>query len=1069
MERALKLQARLQTATRSRATRGGDDTEAPESRVLDPELPSMNPPALTLRVLGELAVERDGLAVELPPSKKTRALLAYLAITGRAHRRARLCSLLWDVAGDPRGALRWSLSRLRPILDDDQANRLVADRDSVELHLHGAVVDLLEARRHLAGDPARIPLDELRRLGASFRGELLEGLDLGEFDEFGAWCVAEREAARKLHVEVLTALRDRLVDEPAEAIVHARALAQIDPLDESAHVALVRLLVQTDRWREAEHQLDAARRMFKDLRNSPPRTLEEAWRGLRDGRAPKVAQPPPGRSIETDPPPSASHSMMLVTTFGGRPPFVGREGELTNLRRHLEDVRTAGQLRVVLLAGEPGVGKSRLVSEMRGTARQDGTLVLRGAAYEAQEDRPYGPWIDALRKLPRAVLGTEAGQSLGRLLPEVGAQPEAIASRERLFEAVSSAIAVCTDRGAAVMLTFDDVQWLDEASVGLLHYLVRTQRARPVLVLLVARKGELSDNVPLLKLLRGLRRDRTLHEWELGPLRAHDVAALALAINPGADAQRIAADSGGNALFALELARAGESGVPAGVTGLVRDRVDRLSLPAAELLRWGAVLGRTLDVTVLGDLRAGSAEELVTAFAELERHALVETVDDPEHPRGAYAFAHDLVRQAVYGEISTPRRRLMHWRIAEALSQRDDPDGSIAAEVAHHAMLAGDAALAVRACIGAAKRCLRMFANVQAESFARRGLRLVDELAEPVRTRLRIELWELTLGARRPTETTHVAEELEDLGRHALDLDLREHARLAFHLLAYLRWEAGEWADAARHMLHAARVSQGTGEAARITALGEAAKCLVLVERDLPQAEAMALEAEAMASRLALRPAVVTAAHGLLRLHQGELDAADALFSETRDRAQEEHDRELEFQAVEHLVYVALARADLERAELLCLDLVRLGRRLREGAEAPYAEVLAALTAHARAPVVDRLDAALVRLRAADAKHRLAYALARAAEIELDRGALDRALAYATEALEHAEVVARPSEQARAHAALAEIARARSDQEPFAHHRMALEALLSYPLAADVRPRVDTVLAQVPGAERCPS
>jgi len=160
---------------------------------------------------------------------------------------------------------------------------------------------------------------------------------------------------------------------------------------------------------------------------------------------------------------------------------------------------------------------------------------------------------------------------------------------------------------------------------------------------------------------------------------------------------------------------------------------------------------------------------------------------------------------------------------------------------------------------------------------------------------------------------------------------------------------------------------------------------------------------------------------------------------------------------------VAFARPDLDRARLLCEDLTRLGRRLREGAEAPYADVLAALVDHARAPAWERLDDALSRLRAADAKHRLAYALAHAAQIDLDRGALDRAHAYATEALAHADVVAPPSEQARAHAALAELARARADHEALQHHMLALQTLMSYPLAADVRARAEAVFTPQQG------
>src|SRR5215471_17524831 len=101
---------------------------------------------LELRVLGELEVVRDSAPVTLPPSRKTRALLAYLALTRVAHRRERLCEIFWDVPDDPRGALRWSLSKIRPVVDDPAHPRLVADRNSVELRTEALVIDLLAAQ-----------------------------------------------------------------------------------------------------------------------------------------------------------------------------------------------------------------------------------------------------------------------------------------------------------------------------------------------------------------------------------------------------------------------------------------------------------------------------------------------------------------------------------------------------------------------------------------------------------------------------------------------------------------------------------------------------------------------------------------------------------------------------------------------------------------------------------------------------------------------------------------------------------------------------------------------------------
>ena len=184
---------------------------------------------LELRFLGEMEVLRAGKRLDLPPSRKTRGLLAYLALSGRPHRRERLCSLLWDVADDPRGALRWSLSRLRAIVDEPDLPRILAPRDSVAFAAQGAWIDVLALKERCAAGLDGAPLGELLALASEFRGELLEGLDLGDFLDFQAWCVAEREEARKLHATLLRALVSRLAGDPEAALPHARTLAAVDP------------------------------------------------------------------------------------------------------------------------------------------------------------------------------------------------------------------------------------------------------------------------------------------------------------------------------------------------------------------------------------------------------------------------------------------------------------------------------------------------------------------------------------------------------------------------------------------------------------------------------------------------------------------------------------------------------------------------------------------------------------------------------------------------------------------------------------------------------------------------
>ena len=157
---------------------------------------------LELRVLGEIELWRGTRRLELPPSKKTRALLAYLALTQRPQRRDRLCSIFWDIADDPRAALRWSLSKLRPLVDEPGLPRLVARGNDIGFELAGARVDLFWLRQQL-DDAAARSTAALEQLAAAFRGEFLEGLELPDFHEFQFWCVAIREEARQLHVRLL--------------------------------------------------------------------------------------------------------------------------------------------------------------------------------------------------------------------------------------------------------------------------------------------------------------------------------------------------------------------------------------------------------------------------------------------------------------------------------------------------------------------------------------------------------------------------------------------------------------------------------------------------------------------------------------------------------------------------------------------------------------------------------------------------------------------------------------------------------------------------------------------------
>ena len=230
---------------------------------------------LELRVLGELEVVREREPAILPPSRKTRALLAYLALTRRKHRREDLCQILWDVPDDPRGALRWSLSKIRPFVDDPAYPRLVADRQTVELRIEALDIDLFAAQA--CADAAAASTDDLARAASFFRGPLLADLDLTANGEYHSWLLGLREDARKLQSRILRALTEQLGATPHEALPFARELVRFDPYDETAWALLIGNLARAGRVGEVRQQFEAGQRALREVGGGSGPLLR-AWR-----------------------------------------------------------------------------------------------------------------------------------------------------------------------------------------------------------------------------------------------------------------------------------------------------------------------------------------------------------------------------------------------------------------------------------------------------------------------------------------------------------------------------------------------------------------------------------------------------------------------------------------------------------------------------------------------------------------------------------------------------------------------------------------------------------------------
>jgi DNA-binding SARP family transcriptional activator len=1014
---------------------------------------------LNLRLLGEIEVLRNGQRMALPPSRKTRALLAYLAATERPHRRDRLCSIFWEIPDDPRGALRWSLSRLRALVDEPNRARISATRDSVAFDPAEAIVDVVSVRKRVAAGFPALPITELEALAAEFRGEFLEGVDLPDAHEFQSWCIAEREDLRRLQARILSSLIGRQMARPEAALAYSRQLVQIDPYNEAARTSLLQILIALGRRSEAERHFETAMRVFSELGNNAEIGLIRTWRKLREAPAPERQGPAVDLESDTDRPRLAA---VAGTGDGAPSTLVGRVREMQRLTALLGEMLESGASNIVLLSGEPGLGKSRLMDELADVARTRGVSVFAGQAYETDRGHPFGPWTEAMGVLPTALLPQDEA-ALGNAGTADDRNAKAGGTRERMFAAVADKL---FQAGQPLLLCFDDVQWCDEASVELLQYVVRVGRQRPMMVALAARAGELPDNIPMHVLLRSLRNARRLHEIKLPALAATDIGEIVRMIAPEADPDRVSSQCGGNPLYAIELARSPVElihDVPRPLKELVRHRTERLPGHAAEALTWASILGPNFSVERLTQVAPLGLEELTQALEVLERHELLVAAANRD-ASCFYRFAHDLVHRAIYTTLSEPRRRLMHLKAARALKGMSAGDEGLtseglAPEVAHHASLAGDGGMAAAACVAAGRRCLRLFANAEAESLARKGLRYAEELTEPERTQRTLELMQVEMLARRPSDPALAIERIEALAERALDYGCLDHARLGYHMLSHLRWERGSWSDAQRDTLRAEFVSRSADETQRVYAMAEASRCLAMLERDLGQAEALVLEANALAQRLAIEPNAIADAIGLLRQHQGEFEEAAAQFRRARDVARRDGDRTSEFLALEHLIVLEIQRGRHREAMALCHGLVALAEKLREGSEAPFGRAVDAVCRLALGDqaMAGQFEAAVSDLRAADAKHRLSLALLCAAEIDIGRGQPDRARTHAAEALELVTILERESDMVWAHSMLARLAG--GDAAARERHAMAIRDSLAKPLSRHARMRAEATLA----------
>ncbi|HEU4384929.1 MAG TPA: AAA family ATPase [Anaeromyxobacteraceae bacterium] len=933
-------------------------------------------------VLGDIGVSSGGRLVPLPPSRKTRALLGFLALSGRAQTRQRLCDLFWDGPGDPRAALRWSLTKLRPLVDGGR-RRLSTEKELVELRLEPGELDLAAARRLLGRGTESATAEDLRLAAALFRGELLEGLDLADCFAFHEWCVAQREAARRLRLEILDALVGKLDGDPEEALGYARARVAVDPFAEAGHLAVVRLLGRLRRGREGLEQYDACRQILAGVGARPSPEMEQVRLALTAAPRPAGPEAVPPRAV-------------AATPTAAR--LVGRRREGTAVAEVVAAVAATRRRHALLVLGEPGIGKSLLLDEVARQAAAARFLVLRGRSFEAESLRPYGPWIDALREAPLAALPDARRAELAPLLPELGAADPAN-DQLRLFEAVAGALQALAAE-APVVVALDDLHWLDAASAALLHYAFRSLEGAPVLIAGAARPGELADNLAALKATRSIGRAERVLRLELEPLGAEEVAELARSVAPSVDVARVYAESEGNPLYALLVARAlrGGAGEWRSVDSLLEDRLASVAGAAREVIAWAAALGRGFRADLLARVSGLATPDLVAALADLERHGLVRPSGD-----AGWDFAHDLFRRFAYAAVSQPRRQLLHREIARALAPLPDPDGALADEIARHAALGDDAELAAQAAVAAGTRAVRLAAIAEAKDVAERGLRFAARLPAKRRIALSLGLLRVLVDASRHAGgDPALAERLEALIEEARREDLPAEVAAGYAILSHAHYANRDLSQTAAATEDGVAALRQVAPADAAVAMAETGGCLAILERDIPRARMLLAEARRWGDLSGRAAVYLETGTGIIRHLEGADDEAAAFLERALRMAPEGAPWE------ECVILARLAFIDLERGrpEQVAARTQRMrvaAPRLGEAGVPLLADALDVAARRAAGERVgdDEIDAVLSRLEADARVHfaRLACVLAEAdiaaGRHSLARGRLERACAAA--------------------------------------------------------------------------
>jgi DNA-binding SARP family transcriptional activator len=997
------------------------------------------PPTLHVKLFGDFAITDEQQVSLGIGNDRQQALLAYLLLHRHTPQpRQRLAFHLWpdSTESQSRSNLRKALSYLRQALPESDTF-LLADAKTLQWSPSAPLVlDVAEFEQAAklaaqATEPGEVR-SHLEAALSLYQDDLLPGCT----DD---WIEPERDRLQQMRMRALQhgiTLLEAQQDYRA-AIAYGQQALRCDPLNEATHATLMHLhWLNGDRANALQAYHHCMARLREELGVDPCPAIRKLYEQILN------AEDEPVSSVVTsskrDRPVSSAAPLSPVPTTRQQGPLIGRTCEWATIQQWIMGDEASLDLLhdrpVLLLTGEPGIGKTRLLQAIQERFQQMNRCVLWGRGFEAEIVRPYGVWIDALRAFitnSNVQMPDDLAYLFNESIHSAQRSAHNPADRSHLFDSVVRFIAtLCSDQ-RSVLIVLDDIQWIDEASSSLLHYAIRLLSQHPVFFACTARTKELDDNAAVLRGLQALRRERRLLTLSLQPLEPEQTAELIRSACglPAQEwspemVQQVFIDSGGNPLFALEIARAlsaGEAARADTLELLIGDRLQRLDEYARDLIPWAAAMGKTFDPSTLSYIADAPLSKLLTGIEQLERESLIRA-STSHGQEMRYDFAHDIVRQVAYRQLSEPRRRLLHLQISQKLHQQAGHDPSLAAEIAHHAALGGDRALAATACLAAADYSLKLCAYAEAAELSLRGIQHCQMLDQRTRIRLHIGLLQVLVFAGVTAEQVAPLEaETQEIVQEARRLGLSEEEMAGLEVSMILNFQHNNFAPVEQHSQRVVEIGRAASPVITARALASSGSCLAEIGREMTRAEALLQEARSLAARVGYESVDLYSGLGRVRLHTGDYHEGRGLLQRAYEMARQEQDHWRECWALSYLAMAELEEGNPVAALPHCQAIATVAAQIQgQGSESAVADALTALARyHLQEPDAGvALDRAIAALRQLDNRRMLSYVLSSAAEVDLAGDRPSQSVEKAAAALSEAQAINQPIDLALAWALL---------------------------------------------------